>query len=192
MAAAEATVTEVLAILPEHAMAHLIMGLVLIYTNRVTQDIGETQLSLALARNLAAAHAVLGIGKTFSGCGEETEAHIQEALHLSPRDINAYVWMTIAAAAKLHLGADEEAARWSRRAVEANRNNPIAYFWLAVALAQLARLEEARGAAVSGLALNPTFTVSAFRAGVRSDHPIFLAQRERVYVGMRKAGVPEG
>jgi hypothetical protein len=40
--------------------------------------------------------------------------------------------------------------------------------------------------------MNPTFTISRFRAGVGSDNATYLAQRERVYDGMRKAGIPEG
>jgi hypothetical protein len=42
-----------------------------------------------------------------------------------------------------------------------------------------------------GLALNPTFTVSRFRAGAASDDPSYLAQRQPVYDAMRKSGVPE-
>jgi hypothetical protein len=34
--------------------------------------------------------------------------------------------------------------------------------------------------------------MSGFRAGSFRDNPTFLAQRERVYEGLRKAGVPEG
>ena len=52
-------------------------------------------------------------------------------------------------------------------------------------------MSEAQAAVQAGLALNPTFTIRRFRAGAFSDNPTFLAQRERVYDGMRKAGVPE-
>jgi hypothetical protein len=44
--------------------------------------------ALALDRNLAEAHALVGVAKLF--LGEETEPHIQEALRLSPRDIFAH------------------------------------------------------------------------------------------------------
>jgi hypothetical protein len=44
---------------------------------------------------------------------------------------------------------------------------------------------------MAGLALNPNFTICRFRAGAPSDNPTFLAQRKRIYDGMRKAGVPE-
>jgi hypothetical protein len=50
------------------------------------QGIAECEHALALDRNLAQAHAVIGLGKIFIGRAEETEAHILEALRLSPRD----------------------------------------------------------------------------------------------------------
>jgi hypothetical protein len=40
--------------------------------------------------------------------------------------------------------------------------------------------------------LNPTFTLRRLRARALSDHPAYLAGRERVYEGLRMAGVPEG
>ena len=84
--------------------------------------------ALALDRNLADAHAGIGLGKIFIGRAEETEAHIVEALRLSPRDTMAYAWMTRAGIAKLQLGSYEQAVAWFRRAIEANRNYPLAYF----------------------------------------------------------------
>ena len=47
-------------------------------------------------------------------------------------------------------------------------------------------------AAQAGLTLNPGFTVRRFRAARFSDNPNFLAGRERMYEGLRMAGVPEG
>jgi len=78
-------------------------------------------------RNLATAHAVIGLAKYFTGRAEDiTESHVLEALRLSPRDTQAYIWMAIAGAAKLYLGRDEEAVAWFRRAIETNRNIPVA------------------------------------------------------------------
>ena len=126
-----------------------------------------------------------------SVAAEETEAHVQEALRLSPRDTFAYLWMGIAGNAKLYLGSDDEAAIRFRRVLEINRNYPPAHFWLAAALAHLDRLDEARSMVQAGLALDPTFTIRRYCAGALSDNPIYLAQRERVVEGMRKAGLPE-
>ena len=49
------------------------------------------------------------------GRAEETEAHIAEALRLSPRDTMAYTWLYIAGVAKLYLGSCEQAVAWFRR-----------------------------------------------------------------------------
>jgi tetratricopeptide (TPR) repeat protein len=100
--------------------------------------------------------------------------------------------MLTAGAAKLHLRADEEAVAWLGRSIESNRNWPLAHFFLAAALANLGRLKEAGAAAQAGLALDPTFTIRRFYVGVATDHARFMATRELFYVGMRKAGVPEG
>jgi hypothetical protein len=76
--------------------------------------------------------------------------------------------------------------------LDANRNFAGGHFFLASALALTGQLGEARAAAQAGLALDPTYTIRRFRAGVSSDNPTYLAGRERMYEGMRKAGVPEG
>jgi tetratricopeptide (TPR) repeat protein len=95
--------------------------------------------------------------------------------------------------AGLQLGSFEQTVAWCRRAIEANRNYPRAYFELAAALAQLGRLDEAHSAVKAGLALNPAFTISRARAvfAAISDHPRYLAGHGPIFEGMRKAGVPE-
>ena len=192
-AAAEAKLTKALSSVPDHARGHMYLGFVDILTKRAAEGIAECEHALELDRNLASAHSFIGFGKIFIGRAEETEAHIAEALRLSPRDTMAYIWMTIAGMAKIHLGSYEQAVAWFRRAIEANRNYPHAYFRLAAALAQLGRLDEARSAVKAGLALNPAFTISRARAAwtARSDDPTYLAQLEPILEGMRKAGVPE-
>ena len=192
-AAAEAKLTKALSSVPDHARGHMWLGLVDIFTKRAAEGIAECEHALELDRNLADAHSAIGFGKIFIGRAEETEAHIAEALRLSPRDTMAYIWMTIAGMAKLHLGSWEQAVAWFRRAIEANRNYPHAYFQLAAALAQLGRLDEAHSAVKAGLALNPAFTISRARAAwtAMSDDPTYLAQLEPIFEGLRKAGVPE-
>jgi tetratricopeptide (TPR) repeat protein len=147
---------------------------------------------LALDRNLAWAHGQIGTAKFFTGRGAETEIHMSEAFRLSPRDIFAFNWLLVMGFAKLHLGADAEAVSCFRRSIEANRNYPITHFALAAALALLGSLDDARAAAKAGLALDPRFTVRRYRNAATSDDPTYLAERERVYEGMRLAGVPQG
>ena len=192
-AEAEAKLSKALTLVPDHPRAHMYLGLVEIWTKRAVQGIAECEHALALDRNLASAHHFIGLGKIIVGRAEETEAHIGEALRLSPRDTLTYVWVSHAGLAKLHLGSYEQAVGWCRRAIEANRNYPQPHFVLGAALARLGRLDEAHSAVKAGLALNPAFTVS--RAGTlwtaTSDDPTYLAQLEPILEGLRKAGVPE-
>ncbi|SHH06769.1 adenylate/guanylate cyclase domain-containing protein [Bradyrhizobium erythrophlei] len=192
LAAAEATVVKALSHAPYHAFAHLVLGAVQIATNRAVDGIAECERALALDRNLAEAHAQIGFAKYVMGRGAETEAHINEAFRLSPRDVSAYRWMSMVGFAKMQLSEDAEAVGWFHRSIEANRNHPFAHFWLAAALALLGSLDRASAAAKAGLAILPSFTIRRFRDGAQSDNPTFLAKRERAYQGMRMAGIPEG
>ena len=192
-AAAEAKLTKALSSVRDHALGHTWLGLVDILTKRAAEGIAECEYALALDRNLAQAHALIGQGKIFIGRAEETEAHVAEALRLSPRDTWAYACMNMVGLAKLHLGSYEQAVAWFRRSKEANRNFPSAYFNMAGALAHLGRVDEANSAVQTGLALNPAYTVSRVRAAwtARSDDPTYLGQLEPIFDGLRKAGVPE-
>jgi hypothetical protein len=63
---------------------------------------------------------------------------------------------------------------------------------LAAALALIGALDEARTATEAGLALDAGFTIRRLRVGASSDHPAYIAGRERIFEGMRMAGVAEG
>ena len=55
-----------------------------------------------------------------------------------------------------------------------------------------AEIEEAREAARQGLDLSPSFTIARYRSSGFSRNPVYIAGRERIYKGMRLAGIPEG
>ena len=192
LSAAETNALKAISLAPDHAGAHSILGGIYISSNRAVQGIAECERALTLDRNLSTAHAQIGLAKYFLGRGAETVAHMNEAARLSPRDNLAYRWLMVTGFAKLQLNADREALDWLLHSIEANRNYPLAHFGLAAVLALLGSLDQARAAAKAGLALNPSFTIRRFRLGASSDNPTYLAQRERLYEGMRLAGVPEG
>ena len=183
LAAAKTTITKVLSQRPNDALAHEIMGGILNQTNRSDQGIAELERALALDPNLATAHGDIGLAKILVGHPEETGAHENEALRLSPRDSFAWLWLHFAGAAKMTLGANEEAVALFRRSIEINRTVPLTHFFLAAALANLDKLEEAQSEVKAGLGLDPGFSIRRFETGGGSGPPL---------EGMRKAGVPEG
>jgi len=189
---AETLAVKALAIAPENARAHLCLGVAQIFTNRAAQGISELERALAIDRNLAAAHAYIGLAKNLIGRGEETARHIDDALRLTPRDTAVYLWQTFGGAVKVSLGENEEAVAQLRHAIETNRNHALPHFYLAVALAELGRLDEARLEARAGLSINPTFTIRRYRGDAPSDNPIFMSRRRQIYETMRNIGVPEG
>ena len=191
LSAAEATIGGVLSRRPNDPLAHEILGGVLHQTKRPDQAIAELERALVLDPNLAAAHGGIGLAKIFIGRARETEAHVNEALRLSPRDSFAWQWLQYAGGAKLILGVDEEAVARLRRSIEVNRNSPFVHFFLAAALANLGKLDEAQAETRFALTLDPAFTIQRFRAGQENDNAIFLAGKERIFEGMRLAGVPE-
>jgi tetratricopeptide (TPR) repeat protein len=155
------------------------------------QALRECELAISLDRNLAMAHGLAGFLKNLLGRCEETEAHVREAMRLSPRDPELGRWYLYLGAAGLYGGRLAEAIDPLRKSVQLEPDYNVAHFFLAAALALEGHDADAAVARDAGLRLDPTFTVSKYRAVTRSANATFLAQRERIYEGMRKAGIPE-
>jgi tetratricopeptide (TPR) repeat protein len=195
LASAEAALNKALSLAPNHPWAHTWMGLTYVHTRRGQQAMAEAERALALDRNLAHARGgVLATAKIAAGQAEQVEGHVKEAIRLSPRDKDFYVWAMLAGYANLLLADDDAAVTWLHRSVEANRNFPIAVFWLAAGLANLGRREDASAAVAAALVLDPAVTVRRLQSILTgmSDNPTFQAQIPHVFEGLRKAGFPEG
>jgi tetratricopeptide (TPR) repeat protein len=191
LADAEKLLIKGISIAPRNYWAHMWLGFVQIQTNRASRAIGELEQALSLNRNLGAAHAWMGQAKITMGRAEEAEAHVNEAFRLSPNDAVAFMWTHVRGLAKFHLGADEEAVSLFRRSVDASRNYPLNHFYMAAALANLGRLDEAQAEVKAGAGLAPNYSIARFLSMAESDNPTYLKQRERILEGLRKAGVPE-
>ena len=174
LAAAEAALTTALSLAPEHAFAHLFLGL------RSNPD---------QSRGPRHSRMRTGVGAGPKSGARSCNDRVGEVSHRSQRgNRGAYPGGTPSqparyvrlrrgcrsrATAKLFLGSDEEAVTRFRGALSLNRNNPYTNFLLAAALAHLGRLDEAQAAVQAGLALNPQFTLRRYRAGAASDNPTF-------------------
>jgi tetratricopeptide (TPR) repeat protein len=151
----------------------------------------EFEFAVSLDHNLATAHAYLGLMKFFLGRAVETRDHVAEAMRLSPRDPLLFHWHYFIGVADLYLGRGVRALENLRKSVEINPNWALSQFVLAAAMALAGLLADAAEVCAVARRLAPNFTVSKFHAQAVSDNPVYLKQRERLYEGLRLAGVPE-
>lgn len=189
---ARTAVTQALTLAPSNALAHFVHANVLHVSGTTERALRELEFAIALDRNLAWAHADAGFMKVLLGRAEEAEANLTNAIRLSPRDPGLDRWHALLGIADLFLGRLDSALDQLRRSVGMNPNVGMPHFFLAAAAALSGRATEAQEARNAGLRLDPNFSVSRFRNERRSDNLTFLAQRERIYEGLRLAGVPEG
>jgi len=78
-----------------------------------------------------------------------------------------------------------------RRSTEANPELGINYSALASVCSLAGRNKEAGDALSAYMSLHPMMTINTLRSSRYSDHPTYLAWRERFCEGLRKAGLPE-
>jgi TolB-like protein/class 3 adenylate cyclase/Tfp pilus assembly protein PilF len=191
LAAAEQAAVGAIELAPNHARAHMVLGMTYYWSDRAAKSVPEIERAIALDRNLTLALAALAVAMVYDGKAELAEGHIIEAFRLSPSDALGYIWCFVAGHAMFYLGRDEEAIRWFRRGLELNRRHVTNRFFLAAALALLGQTGDAADEMRAGLALNPRVTIRRLREMSPSNHPVYLTQRERFYDGVRKAGMPE-
>ncbi|MGY4427919.1 TolB-like protein/tetratricopeptide (TPR) repeat protein [Bradyrhizobium sp. F1.13.1] len=188
---AQMAISEALRLAPSNALAHFVQANLLHISGATERALRELELAIAIDRNLAWAHADAGFLKVLLGRAEEAEVDLTNAIRLSPRDPGLDRWYALLGIADLFLGRLEAALDRLRKSVEMNPNVAMPHFFLAAALALSGRVNEAREVRTTGFDLDPHFTVARFRNERRSESPTFLAQRERIYEGLRLAGVPE-
>jgi TolB-like protein len=190
--AAETAAKQALVLAPDAAEAHVTYGTTLYAMRAPERALREFEFAIGLDANLAAAHAYLGQMKFSLGRARDTRAHVAEAMRLSPRDPFLFHWHFFIGVADVYLGRVVHGIESLRKSVEINPNWGLSQFVLAGALALAGLLAEAAEFRAVAQRLVPSFTIARFRAGAASDNPVYLAQREHFYGGLRLAGVPEG
>jgi TolB-like protein/class 3 adenylate cyclase len=191
IAAADRAVSEALALAPDSASVHFSRGTVLFAMRLPEQALREFELAIGLDRNFTKAHVYAGLMKLYLGRAKETEAHVAQAIRLSPRDPFLPHWQFVVGLADLYLGRNVRAVDGLRRSVQLHPNWHLSNFVLAGALALAGLLAEAAAACAVARRLGPDFTIGKFRAEAVGDNPVYLAQRERLCESLLMAGVPE-
>lgn len=162
--------------------AHFNLGTAYVWAERYDLAIAETELALRLNPNNA--HACMGLGNRLDLAGrtEEGIAQMEHSLQLNPRDPNLASYMGFLARAYIRLGDYEKALDRARSMVQLRPNHPDPLYRLAVCLAHLDRVEEARAALEGCERLRAGFLTQ--RAGWR-PYPD-ADSNERFFAGLRR------
>jgi adenylate cyclase len=137
------------------AEAHACLSNILRMRGDLDGALAEAQRALAISHNLACGHGELGTTLIYSGRAREGLAALQTNVRLDPRDpflawrLN---WMAVGFYYCREYEASVEAAK---RAIGAYPDLPMPYRWLAAALGQIGRTDEARAALAQAIAIKP-------------------------------------
>jgi TolB-like protein/DNA-binding winged helix-turn-helix (wHTH) protein/Tfp pilus assembly protein PilF len=179
------------ALAPDSAAANGAKAWLLYNQGRMAQALTTFERAIELDPSDVTLLASSGAARIMLGQAEEGIVAIERAIRLSPRDPQLPQWQLYHGVADLHMGRDAAAVEWLTRSVEGNPKSSFGRLFLASAYGASRRLDEARAQMAKFQELRPGFTLSRFRAIEPSDAPAFKLQRERVYEGLRRAGMPD-
>lgn len=191
LASADAAVQRALGLAPDHDGVRVVEGRVLYERGRMADALAAFDRAALINPNNVAALGFRGATLVMLGRPEEALLQIEQAIRLSPRDPQLAVWQMFGGVAHLHQGHHAAAIEWLAQAVEGHPASPFGRLFLASALGASGRIAEAKVQMAQLQQMRPGLTLGRFRAVEPSDAPAFLSQRERVYEGLRRAGMPE-
>ena len=190
---AEAHAARALALQPRHVRGHYVRGMVHQARQRFDEALAEFDITVGLAPNFGPVHARRAWVMSSIDRPEQALAGFARAMRISPRDPWVGGWHNGSAFASQMLGRDEDALAHAVRAVAASQGLAETHLNLAAAYALLGRSEEARHALAEYRRLRPDATTEGLRRRWRewSEHPLFVATRDRQIEALRAIGLPE-
>jgi TolB-like protein/class 3 adenylate cyclase/Tfp pilus assembly protein PilF len=176
-------------------VAHLAKAYVLLAQNRAEEAVVEAEHSLALNPSFISAYVVLAEASNFAGRPDRALEYAGLAIRLSPRDPLLRWFYHDKGWAFFMKGQYDQAIEWLRRAAAISPTQKFTQLLLASGLALTGHEAEAHAALQRYLALrgvNST-TIVQLRAGqlAIADNPVWVDYNERLFDGLRKAGMAE-
>jgi adenylate cyclase len=147
--------------------------------------LAEAERALATTPNLAFAHHMLATIQIFSGRPKEGLAALEKSIRLDPRDPRSAVRLMQMALGFYFSREYAAAIETAKRGIRSYPDFPNTYRWLAAALGQLGRTEEAKEALEKAIAIAP----GSFDMYVRGRVP-WMRPEDHAHMleGLRKAG----
>ena len=182
---------------PDWSWNHDLKGMILRFQARYPEAVAEHERALALDPSDVDAAANLGWDHVFFGHFDKGLEYFDKAIRTSPYDPSLASWYGGKAEDNLGLKRYDQAIEQARRALAINPNYvPHIHVFLVAALALTGHDAEAREALQRYLALpstGPLKTIAAWKAyySAQGGDPPRVEANERVYEGLRKAGMRE-
>jgi adenylate cyclase len=197
---ADELLSQALALEPTNAAAHNTKAWVLNEKGRFEEAIAERERTLALDPADVGAMAGMAWDHVALGQYERGLELYDKAIRLSPRDPELQFMDGGKSWAYFGLKQYDQAIDWARRAIAVGTSNPFNQANVAAALALTGHEAEAREALQQFLALPSSAqfsTIAAFKAHNARFANVAVDPRvpdtyDRLYEGLRKAGLPEG
>jgi len=148
--------------------------------------LAEAERAQATTPNLAFAHYIFGLTLIFSGRPKRGLVALERSIRLDPRHPRLARDRLMQVALALYLSRKYSAAiEAAKRAIRSYPDYPNTYRWLAAALGQFGRIEEAKEAPEKAIAIGP----ASFEMYVRTGVP-FMRPEDHAHMieGLRKAG----
>jgi adenylate cyclase len=193
---ADELASKALALDPDFYWAHSLKGWLLLGQRRNDEAVAEFERSRALDPSWADADVGLGFLQLRLGEFDKSAESFDKAIRVSPYDRGVSYWSAGKALANFGLKRYDQAIEQLRHVIAINPNGIAwAHATLVAALALTGHETEAREALQRYLALpsiGPLKTIAAYKAHLESQHWVPREVGERLYDGLRKAGMPEG
>ena len=160
---------------------------------RPDEAIVEAERALALNPSFLPAYISLWIANWTAGRTEKADQYLDAALRLGPHDSLAVVYLGEKGDGLFNQSRYEEATEFFKRAIAVSPESVMPSFKLAASLALSGHDAEAREALRRYLALPLDIpkTIAQFKARQPYDTPNLRSYYDRLYEGLRKAGLPE-
>jgi adenylate cyclase len=193
---ADELASRALAIDPNDYWAHFSKAGVLMAQNRHEEAIVQAERSLSLNPSFIEGYEILCLANNFLGRPDRAIEAADKAIRLSPRDPYIFSNYHTKGWSFFMNAQDDHAIEWLRRsAAAAPGAEPFTYLLLASAYALNGRQAEAQDELKRYLSLSrtKTTTIAELRKQQLSlaDNPTWVAYNERLFEGLRKAGMPE-
>ena len=178
---------------PDQATAHFTKANLIVFKTKpddaasANEIIAEAEATLRADPSFATAYLPMAGAEVLLGRGERAISHLEQAMRISPRDVNLGLWHNNIGRALLSLRRYDPAVQEGLKAIDSGYRTVLSYAGLAAFYASADKMPEAKAALAEAMKLNPKLSVAWFHA----HFPSFIELPPSMREGLIKAGLPE-